>query len=125
MNDKKYTVLTHLGNVLNPGDMALGYDLRHTVVSDESFDQMSDTLPDVILVKKSYADKEKKGGAAAVSGRRFKKKKHAVYAELESRQLTAKASEGDDAAEEGPDEEEELELVAGVEGVLLEETGQS
>ena len=56
---------THLGSVLKVGDTALGYDLTNVQISDESFDSYVEKvgesrIPDVVLVKKSYAEKRKK-----------------------------------------------------------------
>lgn len=49
---------THLGHILQPGDTALGFDLKNSNVNDENLDEISaDKLPDVILVKKVFADK--------------------------------------------------------------------
>lgn len=98
-NDTTYRVLTHLGRVLKPGDVALGYDLQHTVVNETEFEAMVDSLPDVILVKKSYAEKDKEG-KAPVSGRKFRKKKHEIYKQikqelaLEEAELAANSEEG-------------------------------
>jgi nonsense-mediated mRNA decay protein 3 len=50
---------THLGRLLNPGDVALGFDLANTNVNDDNLDAAkADSLPDVVLVKKVYGDKE-------------------------------------------------------------------
>ena len=59
-NDVTYTVLTHLGAILKPGDAVLGYDLEHTVVDDELLERLPYDRPDIILVSKSYGDKQKK-----------------------------------------------------------------
>ncbi|XP_069939784.1 60S ribosomal export protein NMD3 [Cherax quadricarinatus] len=49
---------THLGHILNPGDSVLGFDLRLSNVNDTNIDKINpDLVPDVILVKKIYADK--------------------------------------------------------------------
>jgi nonsense-mediated mRNA decay protein 3 len=54
-NDETFNCVTHLGNLIRPGDVVLGYDLTATVGGDwemeESFHN-SFVLPDVVLVKK-------------------------------------------------------------------------
>lgn len=57
-NDTTLTTLTHLGNVLHPGDRVLGYDLLHANLVDDAVDlwleRPNAQLPDVVLVRKSY-----------------------------------------------------------------------
>ncbi|KAI4966011.1 hypothetical protein ZWY2020_046861 [Hordeum vulgare] len=55
-NDTVFTVRTHLGHRLNPGDLALGYDLYGANMNDDDMDKalLRQNLPEVILVKKSY-----------------------------------------------------------------------
>ncbi|GMH34161.1 hypothetical protein BSKO_01995 [Bryopsis sp. KO-2023] len=63
VNDHIYVVRTHLGNVLKPGDSALGYDLKHAHIANDDYDAhlaRGMQLPDAILVSKSYAEKRKK-----------------------------------------------------------------
>jgi len=49
---------TYLGRVLNIGDSVLGLDLKNCAVNNGELDLMStDKIPDVVLVKKHYADK--------------------------------------------------------------------
>jgi len=71
---------THLGHLLKPGDIVMGYffmsfltlrqffirlpisicryDLANCNVNDDNFDKMNrENMPDVVLVKKMYADK--------------------------------------------------------------------
>lgn len=54
-NDNTLTTLTHLGNVLHPGDRVLGYDLAHANLVDDAVDawllRPSAQLPDVVLVR--------------------------------------------------------------------------
>ena len=38
-NDITFNVKTHLGNVLHPGDIVLGYDLTTANVSDAAYDK--------------------------------------------------------------------------------------
>jgi len=44
--------------LLQPGDIALGFDLKNTNVNDDNLEKMAvDKIPDVVLVKKVYAEK--------------------------------------------------------------------
>jgi nonsense-mediated mRNA decay protein 3 len=104
VNNVTYRVLTHLGHVLRPGDLALGYDLKHTIVNDIEFEKMSESLPDIVLVKKSYPDKGR-GKKQKVSGRKFRKKKDKIYTDIKEDEAKEAAEllleEGDDMEEEG------------------------
>lgn len=56
-------VKTHLGRVLRPGDVALGYDLRASNLTDPNLEAAiarGYELPDAMLVRKSYAEKRRK-----------------------------------------------------------------
>jgi len=55
-NDTIFTVRTHLGHLLNPGDHALGYDLYGANLNDDDMDTAMTrySLPEVVLVKKCY-----------------------------------------------------------------------
>ncbi|KAG6498996.1 60S ribosomal export protein NMD3-like [Zingiber officinale] len=60
-NDTMFTIRTHLGHLLNPGDYALGYDLYSANNNDFDIDQHKNlVLPETILVKKSYQEKQSK-----------------------------------------------------------------
>lgn len=60
-NDKMFTMRTHLGHLLNPGDYALGYDLYGANSNDMELDKYKNlVLPDAILIKKSYEEKRLK-----------------------------------------------------------------
>lgn len=50
-----FFVRTHLGNILKPGDVVLGYDLATAIFNNTDLDAWKNELPDVVLVKKSYA----------------------------------------------------------------------
>lgn len=57
-NQQQHTK-THLGRLLNPGDTALGYDIASSNINDDNLDAIKpEDLPDVILVKKVYGDKQ-------------------------------------------------------------------
>lgn len=56
-NDISFRVITHLGSSLQPGDLVLGYDLQHSVLSLKSstlLDTMNFVYPDIVLVRKTY-----------------------------------------------------------------------
>jgi nonsense-mediated mRNA decay protein 3 len=54
-NDKTFIVNTHLGEILNYNDTVLGYDLDAMNLADlEDYQHGSKTMPDVVLVKKTY-----------------------------------------------------------------------
>uniref|UniRef100_A0A182N7U0 60S ribosomal export protein NMD3 n=1 Tax=Anopheles dirus TaxID=7168 RepID=A0A182N7U0_9DIPT len=55
INDNTIHVKSHLGHLLKPGDSVLGFDLREANVNNSDFEKLNaDTVPDVLLVKKSY-----------------------------------------------------------------------
>ena len=64
-NDVTYFTRTHLGAVLHPGDSVMGYHLTGTNFNNPNFEALeqsnaySSSIPDVMLVKKSYARKKK------------------------------------------------------------------
>ncbi|XP_043223415.1 60S ribosomal export protein NMD3-like isoform X2 [Amphibalanus amphitrite] len=48
---------SHLGHLLKPGDLVLGLDLKNSNVNNDHLEAMSEEkLPDVLLVKKVFAD---------------------------------------------------------------------
>ena len=65
VNDEEYTVRTHLGHLLHPGDTALGYFLTSTNFNNPQFEDIENSskysaqIPDVILVRKSYPKRKK------------------------------------------------------------------
>lgn len=65
VNDTTYFTRTHLGNVLHPGDSVMGYHLTGTNFNNPQFEALeqssaySSSIPDVMLVKKFYAQKKK------------------------------------------------------------------
>ncbi|KAJ3282265.1 hypothetical protein HDU76_008738 [Blyttiomyces sp. JEL0837] len=77
-----FYVRTHLGNILNAGDHAMGYDLRSSNFNDDNFDKyisMNGSLPDAVLVKKSYPNARKKSRT-----RNWRLKKITVEEEVEA-----------------------------------------
>ncbi|KAK8936752.1 hypothetical protein KSP39_PZI012348 [Platanthera zijinensis] len=60
-NDNIFSVRTHLGHLLCPGDYALGYDLYGANINDIEMDKYKGLdIPHVILLKKSYEQMRKK-----------------------------------------------------------------
>uniref|UniRef100_A0A7I4XZP2 60S ribosomal export protein NMD3 n=1 Tax=Haemonchus contortus TaxID=6289 RepID=A0A7I4XZP2_HAECO len=46
---------THLGHLLNPGDLVMAFDIRNCNVNNTVFDEMKpEDIPDVVIVKKVY-----------------------------------------------------------------------
>ncbi|OJJ50356.1 hypothetical protein ASPZODRAFT_128971 [Penicilliopsis zonata CBS 506.65] len=64
--DSQYFTRTHLGNLLHPGDSVLGYMMTGTNFNNSEFDKIEQskaygsTIPDVVLVKKHYPNRQKK-----------------------------------------------------------------
>lgn len=58
INDETFMCITHLGHLLSPGDVVLGYDLASTVLSSEAEWSIENdvtsnfVMPDIVLVKK-------------------------------------------------------------------------
>jgi nonsense-mediated mRNA decay protein 3 len=62
-NDRTFYIRTHLGNVLNPGDTVLGYDLSTANINDADLEGLRggwNSLPEVVLVRKAYPVRRKK-----------------------------------------------------------------
>ncbi|XP_059623260.1 uncharacterized protein LOC132266412 isoform X2 [Cornus florida] len=60
-NDTIFSIRTHLGHLLNPGDYALGYDLYRANTNDMELDKYKGlVIPEVILIKKSYEEKRQR-----------------------------------------------------------------
>ncbi|XP_053315523.1 60S ribosomal export protein NMD3 [Spea bombifrons] len=52
---QQYHTRTHLGHLLNPGDLVMGFDLANCNVNDEFVNKLNPHhIPDVVLIKKSY-----------------------------------------------------------------------
>lgn len=68
VNNDTYLCRTHLGNVLHVGDSVMGYMLTGTQFNNPEFDlieeskQYGSTIPDVVLVKKSFPRRRKAAG---------------------------------------------------------------
>lgn len=59
-NNAEIHCKTHLGNLLSPGDLVLGFDLANANINNTELDDYQqvegDRAPDVILLKKHYAE---------------------------------------------------------------------
>jgi len=63
-NDTQFLTRTHLGHLLHPGDSCLGYDLSTANFNDMDLEGLRGrSLPDLILVRKSYPERRKSGKA--------------------------------------------------------------
>ncbi|KAH3669394.1 hypothetical protein OGAPHI_001515 [Ogataea philodendri] len=61
VNDQEYYVRSHLGGILHPGDSAMGYFLTNSNFNNDLFDTLNtDSIPDVVLVKKHYVRSNKR-----------------------------------------------------------------
>lgn len=61
INENTIHTRTHLGHVLKPFDSVLGYNINESNVNDDCFEKLNkDLIPEVILVKKHYANKKKR-----------------------------------------------------------------
>ncbi|KAJ2454148.1 ribosome-binding protein [Coemansia sp. RSA 2336] len=60
-NDNVIIVRSHLGNILNFGDLVFGYDLLTSNINSGVFDKLNpDEVPSLVLVKKGYAERRRK-----------------------------------------------------------------
>lgn len=58
INENTIHTKTHLGHVLKCGDSVLGYNIEDSNINDANFEKLETSkVPDVILVKKYYGDK--------------------------------------------------------------------
>ena len=52
---------THIGHLLHPGDLVLGFDIANTNLNEPNFERYEqnhhEKIPDVIVVKKYYGEK--------------------------------------------------------------------
>lgn len=59
INDNTTHTKTHLGHLLKVGDSVLGYNIEDANINDDNYDKLDkDKVPDVILVKKAYGDRQ-------------------------------------------------------------------
>ena len=79
--DAIYHTRTHLGAVLKPGDTVLGYHLATANFNDPNWESLnSDRTPQVVLVRKTYPQRRKKGGANSAKKRNWRLKSMAKEA---------------------------------------------
>lgn len=113
-NDTTFFARTHLGHLLHPGDLAVGYDVANANLTDLELDKLvargkDGHLPDVVLVRKSYEDKRRRRRARGQQ-RPWKLKRMAVDAGEE--EVVTRGGKGGQADQEQRDLErfmEELE----------------
>jgi nonsense-mediated mRNA decay protein 3 len=61
VNDTTFHMCTHLGNLLHPGDLALGYDVQSSNFNEDDLVSLKGrSLPDVVLVKKVFPNRKSK-----------------------------------------------------------------
>ncbi|KAF0989966.1 hypothetical protein HZS_6919 [Henneguya salminicola] len=77
-SDGTFIVKSHLGNNIKPGQYALGFDLKHSNVNNEEFDDLdASKLPDAILIKRFYGDKKERRNYRRWKLRRLKQESRA------------------------------------------------
>ncbi|KTW32498.1 ribosome-binding protein NMD3 [Pneumocystis jirovecii RU7] len=62
-NSNPYFVYSHLGSILKPGDIVMGYYLENSNFNSSIFEMYQETcayVPEIILVKKGYPSRRKK-----------------------------------------------------------------
>ena len=57
INDRRYTCVTHLGNLLKSGDYVWGYAVAASPLATDLDEHEARQLPEVLLIKKSYSDR--------------------------------------------------------------------
>lgn len=105
-NDTSYRVLTHLGNYLQAGDTVLGYDIRHSVGIDESVEKLRFECPDIILVRKTYPEKntnKRKSKAKKGRGKKSSSNAAAAVETIDDGHLSVEGTEPTDIDTEEPD----------------------
>lgn len=60
-NDQILDVVSHLGNILKPGDSVMGFDIENSNIGEEYLQALKNRrLPEVILVRKVFEKKQRK-----------------------------------------------------------------
>ncbi|QDZ18567.1 NMD3 domain-containing protein [Chloropicon primus] len=76
VNDNVFHTRTHLGNLLQPGDTVLGYDMLNANLVDPNLDSYPPhVLMDVVLVRKSYKEQRARKRVRKGKRRNFKLKR--------------------------------------------------
>ncbi|CAJ0572396.1 unnamed protein product, partial [Mesorhabditis spiculigera] len=79
---------THLGRLLNPGDLVQGFDIRNCNVNNDVLDKMKpDDIPDVILVKKVF-DRQRRAAK-----RKWKLKRLVIDGDIVGKETASVADE--------------------------------
>ena len=108
VNDNVFHTRTHLGNLLNPGDTVLGYDVLNANLVDPSLDQYDPSvLMDVVLVRKSYREQRARRRNRRGRRRNFKLKR--LDAEEEEEVVRRKVRAPEDPEREMEEFMDELE----------------
>lgn len=109
-NDTVLITRTHLGNLLKPGDTCLGYDLAGANLCDPELERYRQLqLPDVVLVRKSYAERRRARREKGTAPQRaWKLRRLPVFASAEGEaEESGRSRPGDAAASERRAAEEE------------------
>lgn len=86
VNDQTFYVRLHLGAILHPGDLAMGYYTVNSNFNSDLWDTLdSSKVPDVILVKKHYARSHSKKKARAWKLKRMAKEHADIVANGETK----------------------------------------
>jgi len=119
VNNDTYWVKSHLGGILHPGDTVMGYFLCNSNLNNPEYEQMLKSipnLPDVVLVKKVFPERQKRRPGQI---RQLEKE----VSEMAPRKQDQERLERDyELFLEALEEDEDMkQLLAGVEGLGLEE----
>lgn len=87
VNDHSFYVRSHLGGILHPGDLCLGYYLTNTNINSDLWDSLdTDNTPEVVLIKKHYTRKSKKSKNRQWKLKRMAREHNDIVANDDSRQ---------------------------------------
>jgi nonsense-mediated mRNA decay protein 3 len=121
-NDDTYWVKSHLGGILHPGDTAMGYFLANSNLNNPEYESMLKSiqnLPDVVLVKKVFPERQKRKVGM------IKTLDKEVSEMAPRKQDTEKLERDYELFLEALEEDEDMkQLLQGVEGLGLEEQEQ-
>ena len=60
VTDETVIVRSHLGGILEPGMLVMGYDLRRSSINNDEYEKYLNDMPDVILVCRAKDPEQKK-----------------------------------------------------------------
>lgn len=87
VNDRTFYVRSHLGGILHPGDLAMGYYLTYSNFNSDLWDTLdTDNTPEVVLVKKHYTRSSKRAKNRKWKLKRMANEHNDIVANDESRQ---------------------------------------